>query len=98
MVHRIARGAVACGREAHALCGAQADDVSTGLPSILPETLAAAVRGQGSLAGTRLLLLDCRYPYEHSGGCIRGALNVQVRGRLGLLGYRVQRTLLHLPP
>ena len=59
-------------------CDAQSDDLSTGLPCILPETLAAALQGEGAPPGARLLLLDCRYPYEHSGGCIRSAINVQV--------------------
>lgn len=50
-----------------------------GLPSIEPRTLAQVLTGQHSWGGLgRAFLIDCRYDYEHAGGCITGAVNMQV--------------------
>lgn len=56
----------------------QVENAAIGLPSIEPETLAEALTGRHDWPVDRLLLVDCRYEYEHVGGCVLGALNMQV--------------------
>lgn len=57
---------------------AQVENAAIGLPSVEPETLAAAVRGHHDWPVDRVVLVDCRYEYEHAGGCVAGAVNMQV--------------------
>lgn len=50
-----------------------------GLPSIEPHTMAQLLTGQHQWGGVqRAFLVDCRYDYEHVGGCIIGAVHMQV--------------------
>ncbi|KAJ8336240.1 hypothetical protein SKAU_G00395830 [Synaphobranchus kaupii] len=46
------------------------------LKYITPETMVAALNGQFDRLVERLLVIDCRYPYEFEGGHIKGALNL----------------------
>ncbi|CAL8274073.1 unnamed protein product [Merluccius merluccius] len=46
------------------------------LKYITPEMMAAAINGQFSQLVERLIVIDCRYPYEFEGGHIKGALNL----------------------
>jgi len=45
------------------------------LPSITPETLKDLINGRYSDCVDTYEILDCRYPYEHEGGHIKGAQN-----------------------
>ncbi|XP_077476464.1 M-phase inducer phosphatase 2 [Stigmatopora argus] len=45
------------------------------LKYVTPETVAAAVRGDFDRVVERLVIIDCRYPYEYDGGHIKGAVN-----------------------
>lgn len=62
-------------------------------PCVAPQTVAELLDGTRAVpAGHRLLIVDCRYPYEYAGGHIRGAVNVPVldlRARLQALLYPV---------
>lgn len=50
-------------------------------PSVAPQTVAELLDGTRAVpAGHRLLIIDCRYPYEYAGGHIRTAVNVPVVG------------------
>lgn len=41
--------------------------------------MAQLLTGDHSWGGIgRAILIDCRYEYEHEGGCITGAVNMQV--------------------
>ncbi|XP_042356224.1 M-phase inducer phosphatase 2 [Plectropomus leopardus] len=46
------------------------------LKYINPETMVAALCGQFNHLVERVIVLDCRYPYEFEGGHIKGALNL----------------------
>ncbi|XP_030628451.1 M-phase inducer phosphatase 2 [Chanos chanos] len=46
------------------------------LKYITPEMMVKAMNGEFSNLVERLLVIDCRYPYEYEGGHIRGALNL----------------------
>ncbi|XP_056151888.1 M-phase inducer phosphatase 2 [Lampris incognitus] len=46
------------------------------LKYITPEMMMAAVNGQFSDLVERIIIIDCRYPYEFEGGHIKGALNL----------------------
>lgn len=46
------------------------------LKYITPEIMVAALNGQFSHLIERLIVIDCRYPYEFEGGHIMGALNL----------------------
>lgn len=60
-------------------------------PCVAPQTVAELLDGTRAVpAGHRLLIVDCRYPFEYAGGHIRGAVNVPVvglRARLQALLY-----------
>ncbi|XP_061552169.1 M-phase inducer phosphatase 2 [Phycodurus eques] len=43
---------------------------------VAAETLVAALQGRFSHAVERVIVVDCRYPYEFDGGHIKGALNL----------------------
>ena len=58
---------------------AQIENPGIGLPSIEAHTVAQLLTGHHSWDGIgRAILIDCRYEYEHAGGCITGAVNMQV--------------------
>ncbi|XP_028843070.1 LOW QUALITY PROTEIN: M-phase inducer phosphatase 2 [Denticeps clupeoides] len=46
------------------------------LKYITPEMMVAALKGRFDHLVERLLVIDCRYPYEYDGGHIKGALNL----------------------
>lgn len=59
-------------------CGVQVEDAQTGLPSIAAATLATLLRGHNPWGVERVVLYDCRYNFEFQGGCLAGAINMQV--------------------
>lgn len=46
------------------------------LKYITPEMMVASLSGQFSDLAERVIVIDCRYPYEFEGGHIKGALNL----------------------
>lgn len=46
------------------------------LKYINPDTMVAALTGQFNHVVERVIVMDCRYPYEFEGGHIKGALNL----------------------
>ncbi|KAM9786653.1 M-phase inducer phosphatase 2 isoform X2 [Syngnathus typhle] len=46
------------------------------LKYITGETVVAAMKGEFSHLVDRIIIIDCRYPYEYDGGHIKGALNL----------------------
>ncbi|XP_037097876.1 M-phase inducer phosphatase 2 [Syngnathus acus] len=46
------------------------------LKYITGETVVAAMKGEFSYLVDRIIIIDCRYPYEYDGGHIKGALNL----------------------
>uniref|UniRef100_A0A3P8WIL2 M-phase inducer phosphatase n=1 Tax=Cynoglossus semilaevis TaxID=244447 RepID=A0A3P8WIL2_CYNSE len=47
-----------------------------GLKYITPDMMVAAMKGDFDHMVDRVIIIDCRYPYEFEGGHIRGALNL----------------------
>uniref|UniRef100_UPI00358E7842 M-phase inducer phosphatase 2-like n=1 Tax=Myxine glutinosa TaxID=7769 RepID=UPI00358E7842 len=63
-----------------------------GLGYITPETLVSALEGAYVEHIDKLLVIDCRYPYEFQGGHIRGAWNLYTKEELqeNLLNRRLR--------
>ncbi|KAI9350174.1 Rhodanese-like domain-containing protein [Obelidium mucronatum] len=55
---------------------------SDALKRITPETLADVLEGKYMAQFQDFLIIDCRYPYEFTGGHIQGALNINTTGAL----------------
>jgi hypothetical protein len=61
------------------MCPSQIENAGIGLPSVEAQTVARLLTGHHTWEGIgRAVLIDCRYDYEHTGGCITGAVNMQV--------------------
>lgn len=50
--------------------------LSSSLPRITSDTLAALLSGDYDEFFDDLFVVDCRYDYEYEGGCIKGAINI----------------------
>ncbi len=60
------------------------------LQSISPDTLTNVLKGEFQETIGRLLIVDCRYPYEYNGGHIEGAVNCFTKDE-------IMKTLLESP-
>ncbi|KAL2087021.1 hypothetical protein ACEWY4_018080 [Coilia grayii] len=58
------------------------DQVDQDLPCVSANTVAALLNGDFMSTVEDFLIIDCRYPYEYSGGHIKGAVNLHTEAQL----------------